>query len=92
MKYVVGDYTRMGGPGVALIERRSDDSLALLSATAGLQEPTWAQPASNGKAIYSLGNNAVEGENGGCAASYERVGDALKLVSMRSRTAWPPAT
>ena len=90
MKYVVGDYTRMGGPGVALIERRSDDSLALLSATAGLQEPTWAQPASNGKAIYSLGNNAVEGENGGCAASYERVGDALKLVSMRSTNGLAP--
>ena len=58
MKYVVGDYTRMGGPGVALIERRGDE-LALLSATEGLQEPTWAQPASNGTAIYSLGNNKV---------------------------------
>ena len=90
MKYVVGDYTRMGGPGVALIERRSDDSLALLSATVGLQEPTWAQPASNGTAIYSLGNNAVEGENGGCAASYERVGDTLKLVSMRSTNGLAP--
>lgn len=89
MKYVVGDYTRMGGPGVALIERRGDE-LTLLSATEGLQEPTWAQPASNGTAIYSLGNNKVEGEEGGCAASYERVGDTLRLVSMRSTNGLAP--
>ena len=89
MKYVVGDYTRMGGPGVALIERRGDE-LVLLSATEGLQEPTWAQPASNGTAIYSLGNNKVEGEEGGCAASYERVGDTLRLVSMRSTNGLAP--
>lgn len=89
MKYVVGDYTRMGGPGVALIERNGDE-LRLLSAVEGLKEPTWAQPASEGNVVYSLGNNAVEGENGGCAASYERTGDTLKLVSMRSTNGLAP--
>ncbi len=89
MKYIVGDYTRLGGPGVSVIERNGNE-LKMLFAVDGLSEPTWALPSEDGRLVYAVGNNKEEGEEGGCVAAYERLGDELKLVNVRSTNGLAP--
>ena len=83
MKYAIGDYTRLGGPGVAIVEW-DGKALAQKFAISGLKEPTWCTPNKACNVIYSLGNNPADGEDTGALAAYERVGDELKLVSLHS--------
>ena len=79
MKFIVGNYTHMGGPGVALCELNAD-SLRLLDSTPELQNPTYMILSRDQKTLYSTGND----ENGGAVAAFDLSEGRLNLISRQS--------
>ena len=79
MKFIVGDYTHMGGPGVALCEL-SGGAPRLIDSTPVIQDPTYMILSADRKTLYSTGND----EDGGCVAAFDLSEGKLNLISRQS--------
>ncbi|MBQ2957411.1 MAG: lactonase family protein [Clostridia bacterium] len=79
MKFFVGDYTRIGGPGVSLCELEGN-IMRLLESVPNLKNPTYQILSADQKTLYSTAND----ENGGSAAAFDVSSGHLRLVSRQS--------
>ena len=79
MKFIVGNYTHMGGPGVALCELNAA-GLRLLDSTPALQDPTYMILSPDQKTLYSTAND----ESGGLVAAFDLSEGTLNLISCQS--------
>ena len=79
MKFIVGNYTRMGGPGVAFCELNAD-GLRLLDSTPNLQNPTYMILSRDQKTLYSTAND----ETGGSVAAFDLSEGRLNLIGRQS--------
>lgn len=78
MHVLIGSYTFMGGPGLALVEVKGD-GMRILSTEGTLKDPIWAEQSKKSNVIYV----AATQEDGAhaCVAAYRWEGDDLALCS-----------
>ena len=79
MIFAVGDYTTLGGPGLALVEAMGE-KLKFLCASDAVTDPIWVmQSPKNARILYVAG--AVQGSKDGLVASFRWEKDQLTLLS-----------
>lgn len=83
MKFFVGCYTRLGGPGVALCELEGN-SLRLLESTPLLENPTYLILSRDRKTLYATSSSSVGNEEGGSVAAFDVSDGHLRLISQQS--------
>lgn len=77
MLYALGSYTRMGGPGVGIVEEK-DGELHLLCASDAVVDPTWVEQSPlHPKVLYA----GCLKDGKGAAASFLWTKDGLSLLS-----------
>lgn len=77
MLYALGSYTRMGGPGVGIMEAKEGE-LKLLCASAAVTDPTWVMQSPHDPSI--LYTSCLK-DGKGAVASFKWTKDALTLLS-----------
>ncbi len=77
MKFYVGDYTHLGGPGAALCEL-DGDVIRLIETAAEVKDPSYVILTRDQKTLY------VTGESGGEAAAFNVSDGHLRFVSRQS--------
>ena len=76
MKFLVGNYTRLGGPGVALCELKGT-ALCLLDSNPVIEDPIYVILSADQKTVYVSGSD----ENGGAVAAFDLSEGSLRFVS-----------
>ncbi len=76
MKFLVGNYTSLGGPGVALCELENN-ALRLLDTNPDIGDPTYVILSADQKTVYASGSD----ENGGAVAAFDLSDGLLRFVS-----------
>ena len=74
MRFYIGTYTRMGGPGVVICQWDQNGS-RIMGAVRNIEDPTYAILSRSGRVLYAVGASPDTGE--GAAAGYAVQGDAL---------------
>ena len=80
MKFVIGSYTRLGGPGVAECELTAAGDFRVLRALA-LPNPTWQVLSRKNPVLFSTCSDPVHPDGGGSVASVGMAGKELELLS-----------
>lgn len=83
MKFFVGDYTRLGGPGVAMCELEGD-VMRLLETSPVLENPTYLILSADQKTLYSTATTPVEGDTFNSVAAFDISGGHLNYVCRQS--------
>lgn len=83
MKFYVGCYTRLGGPGVAACEL-DGDTLKIVEAAPELENPTYVILSGDQKTLYATSSASADGAEGGSVAAYDLTGGHLRLVSRQN--------
>jgi len=89
MRFYVGTYTRIGGPGIAVCDL-IENKLSLVSIANELGDPTYVILSKDKKRLYAVSSTSVDGEEGGAAAAYYIEGDKLILRSHYSTAGKSP--
>ena len=84
MKFYVGDYTRLGGPGVCECELTQNGLSFVQSADTKIEDPTWLILSGDGKTLFATSSSSSDGEEGGSVATFDVTGGALRLTSMHA--------
>lgn len=84
MKFFVGDYTRLGGPGVALCELDGNAMRLIESSAELLENPTYVILSGDQNTLYATSSTPCDGEQGGSVAAYDVSAGTLRLVSRHS--------
>ena len=79
MQCYIGSYTKLGGPGIAVVEE-SDGKLTLLSTESSLKDPIFVTLSHDETVLFATG--ADPKTDAGVAATYAICGKQLKLTSM----------
>ena len=82
MRFFVGCYTRLGGPGVGLCELEGD-SLRLIETASGLLNPTYVILSGDRKTLYATGSSGQEEATEGCVAAFDLSDGHLRLASLQ---------
>ena len=77
MRFYVGTYTRLGGPGIAVCDF-TNESITCVEAVRDLEDPIYMILSKDGRTLFAVGCDAA-GE--GVAASYRADNDHLTLLS-----------
>ncbi|MEG0767267.1 MAG: beta-propeller fold lactonase family protein, partial [Clostridia bacterium] len=77
MRFFVGTYTRMGGPGIVLCTLEKG-AMHVLSVAPELENPTYVILSANRRRLYAVSSGAYAGEEGS-VASYDLEGDQWML-------------
>lgn len=81
MRMIVGSYTSMGGPGLALVETLGEN-MQILAVCDQLKEPIWAEQSRKRPVIYAA---AAQGDGThACVASLLLQGDEMLLQSVQA--------
>ena len=83
MRFYLGTYTRLGGPGVACGELRGDNGMRVLS-SACLENPTYAIANARHDRLFCVSSAPASGETGGSAASFALSGGEMALLSRQN--------
>ena len=84
MRFFVGDYTRLGGPGVVECDLEQGIMTRVRSADTPLTDPTYMILSKDQTVLYVTCGDHSDGEDADSVASF-RISDAgLKLLSIRS--------
>ncbi len=84
MKIYVGDYTRLGGPSVAMCELEGN-ALRFVEATGEfLENPTYVILSGDRRTLYATSTTSAGGEEGGSVAAFDVSGGHLHYVSRQS--------
>jgi len=83
MKFFVGCYTRLGGPGVAMCELEGD-TLRFIESSPELENPTYVILSADQKTLYATSSASADGEEGGSVAAYDISDGHLRMVSRQS--------
>lgn len=75
----IGSYTRLGGPGIAVV-REEDGKLELLSTSQAVKDPIFVMLSKDDSILFATGADPVTGE--GVAATFAAEGSELRLLSM----------
>lgn len=75
----IGTYTKLGGPGVAVV-REENGRLELLHTDASIKDPIFAMLSRDDSTLYVTGTDPETGD--GIAATYTVDGEKIKLTSM----------
>ncbi len=79
MQCYIGTYTRLGGPGVAVVHEENGQ-LRLIRAESSIKDPIFAMLSQDDRTLFVTGANPQTDE--GVAATYSVDGDTLTLQSM----------
>lgn len=81
MRFYLGSYTRLGGPGIAVCSYEGGRMRAL--ATEALPNATYVILNKSRNRLYAISSEPVARADGGSAAAYAVEGDTLRLLSRR---------
>ena len=84
MKFYVGDYTRLGGPGVCLCELEGDALRFLCKGDVCVNDPTYVILSRDKKTLYATSGTSCDGENTGSIATYDVSCGDLRFTGMHS--------
>lgn len=84
MKFYVGDYTRLGGPGVCEIELAEGELRFVQAADTKIEDPTYLILSRDGRTLFATSSSEADGEPGGSVATFDVTDGALRLTSMHS--------
>ncbi|MDD6873883.1 MAG: beta-propeller fold lactonase family protein, partial [Clostridiales bacterium] len=84
MKFYVGDYTRLGGPGVCLCELEDDALRFLCKGDVCVNEPTYVILSRDKKTLYATSGTSCDGESTGSIATYDVSHGDLRFTGMHS--------
>ena len=84
MKFYVGDYTGLGGPGVCEIELAAGALRFVQAADTRLEDPIYLILSGDGRTLFVASSSAAEDEPGDSVATFDVTDGALRLTSMRS--------
>ena len=84
MKFYVGDYTRLGGPGVCLCELEGDALRFLCKGDVCVNEPTYVILSRDQKTLYATSGTSCDGESTGSIATYDVSHGDLRFTGMHS--------
>ncbi|MBR4443166.1 MAG: lactonase family protein [Clostridia bacterium] len=84
MKFYVGDYTNLGGPGVCECELTKDGLRFIQNADTRIENPTWLILSADQKTLFATSSSPSDGEEGGSVATFDVAEGALRLTSMHS--------
>lgn len=80
MRCYIGSYTKLGGPGIAVVDE-NNGQLQLLSTDASIKDPIFVMLSRDENTLFATGADPETGA--GIAATYAICGDQLKLTSMQ---------
>lgn len=83
MKFFVGSYTRLGGPGIALCELQ-DENMRLLEVSSELADPSYVILSADQNTLYAASGSSANGEEGGSVAAYDVSDGRLNYVCRQS--------
>lgn len=83
MKFFVGSYTKLGGPGVALCELLGE-TMRLLEVSSELTDPSYVILSADQSTLYVASGSSANGEEGGSVAAYDVSGGRLNYVCRQS--------
>ncbi len=84
MKFYVGDYTRLGGPGVCECELAEGELRLVQTADTLIEDPTYLILSGDGKTLFATSSSSSDGEEGGSVATFDVSDGGLRLTSMHS--------
>ncbi|MBQ8953071.1 MAG: lactonase family protein [Clostridia bacterium] len=84
MKFYVGDYTRLGGPGVCACELAEGQLRLVQTADTLIEDPTYLILSGDGKTLFATSSSPADGEEGGSVATFDLSGGGIRLTSMHS--------
>lgn len=84
MNFYVGDYTRLGGPGVCVCALKGDQLSFLTAADVPVENPTYIILSRDQKTLYATSSSHSDGEDTGSVAVYDLSGDVPRLTGMHS--------
>ena len=83
MKFYVGNYTRLGGPGVCECELAEGELRFVQAADTKIEDPTYLILSGDGKTLFATSSTASGGEAGDSVATFDVSGGGLRLTSMQ---------
>ena len=84
MKFYVGDYTHLGGPGVCECELAEGALRFVQAADTKIEDPTYLILSGDGKTLFATSSSPADGEEGGSVATFDVSDGGLRLTSMHS--------
>lgn len=84
MKFYVGDYTRLGGPGVCVCALDGDQLSFVSAADVPVENPTYVILSRDQKTLYATSSSHSDDEQTGSVAVYDLSGAAPRLTDMHS--------
>ena len=84
MKFYVGDYTRLGGPGVCECELADGELRLVQVADTKIEDPTYLILSGDGRTLFAACSSPSDGEAGDSVATFDVSDGGLRLTSMRS--------
>ena len=85
MRFYVGDYTNLGGPGVCECELTRDGTLRFIqNADTKIEDPTYLILSADQKTLFATSSSPADGEPGGSVATFDVTDGGLRLTSMHS--------
>ena len=84
MKFYVGDYTRLGGPGVCQCELAEGQLRLVQTADTLIEDPTYLILSGDGKTLFATSSSPADGEEGGSVATFDLSEGGIRLTSMHS--------
>lgn len=84
MKFYVGDYTSLGGPGVCECELKNDELRLVQTADVRIIDPSYLILSADRRTLFAVTGSESDGEKGDSVASFDLTDGGLRLTSMRS--------
>ncbi len=84
MKFYVGDYTRLGGPGVCECALEDDELRFVAEADVKVENPTYLILSRDEKTLYATTGTPADGEEGGSVAAFDVSQGGMRLTSIHS--------
>lgn len=84
MKFYVGDYTRLGGPGLCLCALENDRLCLVAECDVRVDNPTYAILSRDQKTLFATSSSSSDGESTGSVVAYDLSDGALHLTGMHS--------
>ena len=84
MKFYVGDYTRLGGPGVCECELAEGELRLVRTADVKIEDPIYLILSGDGKTLFATSSSPSDGEAGDSVATFDVSEGGLRLTSMHA--------
>ena len=84
MRFYVGNYTRMGGPGVCECALEAGVLRLVQNADTYLENPTWLTLSKDGRTLFATASTHAEGEECASVAAFDVSEGRLHMTSIRS--------